>query len=77
MSKKEELLQTYMKDVDSTSSKQKFGFFSMPASAFAGSTTFEQKTGTNKINIQFIKMTMAKSRHSKEISSLVSAPVEY
>ncbi len=55
MTKKEELIQTYMKDVESTSAKQKFGFFSMPASAFAGSTTFEQKTGTNKINISVHK----------------------
>lgn len=43
MSKIEDLKQTYMKDVDIAASKQKFGYFSMPPSAFAGSTTFEQK----------------------------------
>jgi len=34
-----------MNDVEQTSSKQKFGYFSMPPSAFAGNTTFEQKQG--------------------------------
>lgn len=45
MSKKEELMKTYMSDVELSSSKQKFGFFSVPPSVFAGSMEFEQKKG--------------------------------
>lgn len=33
-----------------TSSKPKFGYFSMPPSAFAGHTSFEQKTSNKFIN---------------------------
>jgi hypothetical protein len=47
MTKIEELAQTYMKDVELASSKQKFGFFSIPPSAFAGNTSFEQKNSTS------------------------------
>jgi hypothetical protein len=35
MSKKEELKQTYLKDVDLAASKSKFGFFNIPAPVFA------------------------------------------
>lgn len=45
MSKKEELMKTYMSDIELSSSKQKFGFFSIPASVFAGNMEFEQKKG--------------------------------
>lgn len=50
MTKKEELLETYIKDVEQSSSKQKFGYFSMPPSAFAANTSFDQKKGTSIIN---------------------------
>ncbi len=67
MTKIEELSQTYMKDVELASSKQKFGFFSIPPSAFAGNTTFEQKTGTPLVISQPKKTKMVKSRHKNEI----------
>ena len=50
MSKIEELTQSYMKDIELASSKQKFGFFNIPPSAFSGSATFQQKLGTSCSN---------------------------
>ena len=47
MTKIEELAQTYMKDVELASAKQKFGFFSIPPTAFAVNTSFEQKNSTS------------------------------
>lgn len=77
MSKKEELKQTYMKDVELASSKQKFGYFSMPPSAFAGSTTFEQKKSNIFINDQFKGIKMENLKHNKGTFSQVYAQVVF
>lgn len=68
MTKIEELAQTYMKDVELASSKQKFGFFSIPPSAFAGNTTFEQKKGTALFIFQSKKTKLEKSGQKNETS---------
>lgn len=53
MSKKEELIKTYINDLEAASSKQKFGFFSIPPSPFAGSISFENKTSNHHINSSY------------------------
>ena len=68
MTKIEELAQTYMEDVELASSKQKFGFFSIPPSAFAGNTTFEQKKGTTLFIFQSKKTKLVKSGQKNETS---------
>ena len=46
MPKIEELQTKYLQDADSIASKSRLGFFSLPPSATAGHTEFQQKKGT-------------------------------
>ena len=66
MAKIEEIRQTYLKDAETSGSKSKFGFFSVPPCATAGHNAFEQKKG-NPTSMQSSKIKMEELKLKKEI----------